>query len=131
MAENHLHSRGRLVPVTLDQQSNRSSDNSIMETLQNTGRQVYRFQLQVALKAGEYGISESAAHCLRDIQSASENLLSAMEAYEAMLHIYPPTTVHKSPAERADISLGKAVPRPKLSEHQEKELARFLVEFDS
>lgn len=131
MAENHLHSISRSVPVSPDQQPNRSNDDSIMATLQNTSCQVYRLQLELTVKADECGISESAAHYLREIQSASEHLLAAMAAYEATLHVSPTTTAHKSPVRRAEISLGKPVACPKLSEHQEKLLAHFEAEFGS
>lgn len=131
MAENHLHSASRSVPVSPDQQLNRSNDDSIMATLQNSYRQIYRLQLELALKAGEHGKSESAVHCLQETQSASENLLVAMEAYEATLHVSPSTTVQISPVDREEISLGKPVPCPKLSAHQEKVLARFQAEFGS
>lgn len=131
MVENHPHPKYQLVPNKRDQLSIRSSDDSILVMLQNTTRQVYRLHLELAVKADEYGKSESTAHCLKDIQSTSENLLVAMEAFEAMIHVIPSTAAHISPGVREEISLGNPVPCPKLSERQEKVLTRFLAEFGS
>lgn len=126
MVDNLPHSIRQSVPEELGQQSNRSSDDSMLKTLQNSYCELSWIQHELAVTTDKHEMPEHVSQLMKEIQDAAENLLKTMEVCEEVLTKEAQKVTHKQPSHQAQLVQFCSLPK-----HLIKALARFESEMHS